>query len=194
MMSRRKEDTCCHTDAHGVMIGLISGAVLGAATAFLLSTKAGETFKENLCEACEDWSEKTKHFTESISENYLGYPKKRPNDHLIKVIGGLAGSILGISALIFLSSDASKALRQQLFHSFESLSAKSQQMAHDFTDRASDTYDQAHDQIESWVKAAREAMHDYNSKYDLSRTLPEKAVYWALVGIKLFQSLKKEGK
>lgn len=194
MMNRRRGDTYCHTDAQGVMIGLISGAVLGAATALLFSTKAGETLKENICEACEDWTEKTKHFTESISENYLGYPKKRSNDHLIKVIGGVAGSILGIAALIFLSSDASKEMKKQLFHSIEILSEKSQQMAHDFSDRASETYDNAHDQIASWVKAAQDAMSYYNAKHDLSHTLPEKALYWALVGIKLFQSLKKEGK
>lgn len=192
-MSRRdEEETLFPSEAQGVVLGLVSGAVLGAAATLLFSTKTGEMIKDNLCDACEGLAEKSKHFTDSLSSKFHNNGR-RSHENLNMAIGGIAGSILGISAILFLSSNASKGLRKQIRHSIEVLSDKGQKMAHHFSDKAHENYENAEDQIASWVETAQEFLGKHNGKHHGEHeSIPEKALHWTLLGIRLYQSLKKE--
>ncbi|KAF3363233.1 hypothetical protein PHSC3_000122 [Chlamydiales bacterium STE3] len=192
MNNRREEGAIGHSEVQGVVFGLVSGAILGAAATLLLSSKTGEAIKDNLSETCGDWSEKTKHFADSLSETFPHTGKKHSSNNLNKIIGGIAGSVLGISAIIFLSSNASKGLRQQLAHTFEILSDKGHEMAHGFSETAHDTCENAEEHLASWAKAAQDAMSYYSKQHEARHSLPEKALYWTLLGIRFLQGLKKE--
>lgn len=189
-MSRRDEELF-PAESQGIAIGLLSGAVIGAAAAIFLSSKTGGQVKAALCEACGDIAERSSHLTDALSEKFT--TRKRSNDNLNMIVGGIAGSILGVTAILFLGSDAARDLRKNVRRSINSLAHKGQEIVSEFSDKAHESYDSAGEQIASWAEAAQEFLGKHQKRsHQEEESFPEKALHWTLLGIRLYQSLKKE--
>lgn len=188
-MTKREESA---SPSHGVLVGLLAGTVVGVVTAALWNNPR---IKDNLSDMYEDASEKIHEFSHQFEKS----PRSPKNLNI--AIGAIAGGILGVSAIIFLTSNSAKGIRQQLAHTFESLTERAQEFAEDVEDGAQNVAETVDDQIKVWVKAVQKFVNILNSpsqtqqihRKNENHTFPpiDKILDWAVIGARLFQSLKK---
>lgn len=186
-----------------ILLGILAGTIVGAIAAAVVNSSKGKEIREDLFDAYNDASKKVssaaQHISEKsheLSDRFLHRNHNMPEKNLNLTIGAIAGGILGISAIVFLSSDSAKGLREQVVHSFECLSDK----AHELEDRAHSTAESLENNISSWVKKVDKLINTFQEKnFNYSKKSAshsdnqplDKILDWAVAAAQLFQSLKK---
>lgn len=184
-----------------ILTGLLVGTIVGAIAAALIGSPKGKEIREDLYHSCADASKKVCNAAQALSEKshdlsdrFLGC-NHRSSHNLNLIIGAVAGGIIGVSAIIFLTSESTKSLRDQVTHSFECISSQ----AKDFEDAAHSTADSLQENAACWVKKVDRLINILNEK-KFSQSKKEDSAYheplnkildWAVVAAQLFQSLKK---
>lgn len=190
-----------HSSGHNqnVLLGVLAGTVIGAITAAVISTK-GKEIKNHLHDAYDYAAEKYADAADSINESAHGisdrfFHKKKPSpDRSNVAIGAVAGGILGISAILYLTSNSSKSLRDRVAHSFENLTDRAhayQDMAHDAVDSVGENISPWLDKIEKLVCAFTDKKISQTKKSLSSNHTIDNILDWALTAAHVFQSLKK---
>lgn len=198
-MTRNHES---HSDeTRNILLAVLAGSVVGALTAAVIGSAKGEALKEELHDVYNLASRKVSNAaqmmgekTHDITDRFLGRPQKH-TDHLNLVIGAIAGGILGVSTIVFLSGKSAKGIRKQAFHSFECLSDK----AHCLEDKLHTTAGKLEENISYWVNKAGKVINAFNEdpgyqskKNGLRNEGPlDKILDWALVAAQVVQSFKK---
>lgn len=207
----RKHSSSRSISNQTIVGGVLIGTVLGAATAFLLSN-SGKNLRKNLSKKCceiseqaqelaEQIAEKSGEFTQDVSDRLFNGTKHRDSNYLNWVIGGLAGGILGISALAFLTNDSAKDARENLLHNFQTWTNKTAKMAGNIGDAAHDVAENFEGKVQNWVHIAQKFIDTLNGQaknaYEKAQFLHveestlDKVIDWAAFGLKLYQNLKK---
>lgn len=198
--------------SNGTIIGgIIVGAALSAATAYLLSNK-GRPLRKSLLEGCnslscqaqdiaEQIAEHSSHFSDEVSRRLFNGTKRRSNDQLNWVIGGLGVAALGITAVAYLSREENHELRDTLLHTFQNLTDKTSEFAGDIQETVHDYAENIEDNVTCWVKRAQRFLDSVNhcaktaaahvGSKSRDDSLIDRAVDWAAFGFKLYQSLKR---
>ncbi len=207
----RKQESF-HVSNQTIVGGVLIGTALGALTAFLMSN-SGRHVRQNLSKMCCDISEqaqdiahhiakKSEEVSEQVSERLFNNGNSRHTpQHLNLIIGSIAGGILGISAIAFLTHDSTKDVRKNLLKNFQSFTNKTYKMADNLEETAHDVAENFEEHVTSWVKTAQKFIDTLNGcaktaceKSHLSEVTDstvDKVVDWASFGIRLYQSLKK---
>lgn len=198
-MTRNHQSTS-HANQN-ILLGVLAGTIVGAIAAAVISSPKGKEIREDLFDAYQDASKKVSSAAQNLSEKSHEFSDRflhrnhRPSENLNLTIGAIAGGVLGISAIVFLTSDSAKGIREQVVHSFECLSDK----AHDFEDMAHSAAESFEGNVASWVKKVDKLINAFNEK-DFSHSKRngtsghqplDKILDWAVVAAQLFQSLKK---
>lgn len=191
-----------HSSGHNqnVLLGVLAGTVIGAITAAVISTK-GKEIRNHLHDAYDYASEKYADAADSINESAHGisdrffHKNKRSANHSNMAIGAIAGGILGISAILYLTTgNSSKSLRDRVAHSFESLTDRAhayQDMAHDAVDSVGENISPWLDKIEKLVCAFTDKKINQTRKNLSNNHTIDNILDWALTAAHVFQSLKK---
>jgi gas vesicle protein len=190
-----------HSSNHNqnVLLGVLAGTVIGAITAAVVSTK-GKEIRNHLNDAMDYASEKYEGAANSINETAHGisdrflhrknHASQRPN----VAIGAIAGGILGISAILYLTGNSSKSLRERVAHSFENLSDRAhsyQEMAHSAVDSVGENISPILDKIEKFICAFTDKKNHRNRKNLSENNTLDNILDWAVVAAQVFQSFKK---
>lgn len=180
---------------HSLLKILAATAVCG-----IIAAVAGKK-KEDLYDVYNNASKKFSHAansfsdrTQDLSERYLG--KTRPsNRNKNLAAGAIAGGLLGLTAMVFLTSDATRKLREQVLHSFESVSNRGRSwtgLAQSAADRWEENVTPWLDKLENLVDALSE--HDFRQVRKngtrISQPL-DKILDWTSLAAQLLHSLKK---
>ena len=195
-MTKREEQEHSGT-SNGLLIGLLAGTVVGVVTAALWNTPKAKNIKDNISTLYDDASEKIQEFSHQIHHE----KSPRSSKNLNIAIGAIAGGILGVSAIYLMTSQSAKGVRQQLAHTFESLTERAQDFADNLENGAQNVTETCDDQIHVWVNAVQKFIDLLNSpsqthhvhRKNENHTFPsiDKILDWAVIGARLFQSLKK---
>lgn len=144
---------------HNILIALLAGSVIGVITAALINSSKGKEIREDLYDAYHDASKKVSNAahkicekSHDISDKFLGEPQKSCQQRNL-AIGAVAGGILGISTILFMTCNSTKGLREQAFHTFECLSDK----AHCLEDKVHSTNDRFEENVSYWINKAEQA-------------------------------------
>jgi gas vesicle protein len=181
-----------------LLFGILAGTVVGAVAAAVVNSQRGRAFREDLYDAYHNASQRVNDAAHSLSEktydlsNRFTHKKHQPADHTNLTIGAIAGGILGISAILFLSSESSKGIRERLAETIETLSDK----AHTFEDMAHDAAENFEDRISPWVHRVESFVNSFNgneckSKKNGINPQFDKILDWAVTAAQVYQSLKK---
>lgn len=183
----------------GLLFGILAAtAAVGGITAALANTKKGREFREDLHDAYNNASKKFTRAANTISEKSLDLSDRYLNGHHRSnkkrnmAIGAITGGLIGLSAMMMLSSKKGKGFREQLIHSFESLADK----AHSFEDMAHSATDSWDENVAPWIEKLTSAIdslneHEYKSSKKSENQPLEKILDWASVAAQIYQSLKK---
>lgn len=192
------------THSQNLLGGLLIGALVGIGGAFLIKSRAGEKIKRDLCDiydgACDkvgnfthDIAEKSEELTHGIKKHFCNNKSSATSKNFL--IGSIAGGVLGISAIAWLTSDMSKGFRKNFCHTFECLTDKTREIADEIEDTTEEVVDNLENRLNGWVKIASKLIHNFSDTThknvkDAHMNL-DKVVDWAVLGIRLFNSLKK---
>lgn len=184
---RRNGESPSFSKKEGLIGIAIVGSLIGAAAAFLLATNSGKKLKNNMREIYNNMSDEVEHFTHKAK-------RKQPRN-LNLIIGGIAGGILGISAIVLFSNkSARRGLRENLAHSVKYLTDKSAEFVEDIEEAAEGTFDNLEERVTPWIKVAQEFVNTVNGSQKSRRhghSTINTVADWAGLGIRLFQNLKK---
>lgn len=183
-----------------LLLGILAGTVVGAIAAAVTCTKKGREFREDLSDAYHNAGKRISNAantfserTHDLSDRYLTRNHRAPN-HTNLAIGAIAGGILGISTIVFLTSDSAKGIRKQMAHTFETMTNK----RHTFEDMAHSAVDRFGENISPWVHKIETVINTLNEigkpskKHAESSHEPlDKILDWASVAAQLYHSLKK---
>lgn len=186
-----------YTNNH-LLFGILAGTVVGAFAAAVVNSKRGREFREDLYDAYHNASQRVSDAAHSLSEKThdfstrFTHKKHEPADRTNLTIGAIAGGILGISAILFLSSESSKGIRDRIADTIETLSDK----AHSFEDMAHDAAESFEDRISPWVHKVETFINSFNGNGYRSRKNGinqqfDKILDWAVTAAQVYQSLKK---
>lgn len=204
----RKQESF-HVSNQTIIGGVLVGTALGALTAFLLSN-SGKHIRQNLAKICCDISEqaqdiaqqiaeKSGEVTQGVSDHLFNGSHHRSPQHLNWIIGSLAGGILGISAIAFLTHESTKDARKNLLKNFQNFTNKTYKMANNLEDTAHEVAEGFEDRVGSLVKTAQKfidtlngcAKNAYAYTQCKNESTLDRVVDWASFGIRLYQNLKK---
>jgi gas vesicle protein len=183
-----------------IMLGILAGTVVGAIAAAVVGTKKGRGFREDLTDAYHNAGKKISNAantfserTHDLSDRYLSRNHRSPNRTNL-AIGAIAGGILGISTIVFLTSDSARGIRKQMVHSFETMTNKRQS----FEDMAHSAVESFGENISPWMHKIETVINTLNEigkpskRHAESSSQPlDKILDWASVAAQLFHSLKK---
>lgn len=183
-----------------ILLGLIAGTVVGAIAAAVANSPRTQEFKEDVADAFNKASKKVSGAVHAISDSsnefsdrFFHRHQHKPNHHL--TIGAIAGGVLGLSTLLFLSSNASKGFRKTIIHSMETMREK----AHPFEDIAHIAAERFGENIAPWMKKVErflsainenEIIHNKKHRSSESPTF-DKILDWAVAAAQTYQSFKK---
>ncbi|HEV8051014.1 MAG TPA: YtxH domain-containing protein [Parachlamydiaceae bacterium] len=198
MTSRNNRNTSNNNQNQNILFGVLAGTLIGAVTAVMMSSK-GKVIRDGLHDAYDYASEKYEDAADSINESAHDISdrflhRKQPSDNTNLAIGAVAGGILGISAIIFLTSNSGKGLREKMVHSFENITDK----AHSYQDMAHSAVDSMEENISPWLNTIEKLVCAFTDKkmkqtkksLSSNNTL-DNILDWAVVAAQVFQSLKK---
>lgn len=187
-----------HNSNYNVLLGILAGGVVGALTAAAVTSRRGRELREELYGAYHDAGKKLSHATHNFTDRAHGFTDKflNRNNHNAKyrnlTIGAVASGILGLSALLYLSSDAGKGVRRKMQHTFQNITD------HSLEDIAHFTIDRVGEKISPWIQKAEkfiDAIHENDSGYSRrssNGTTLDKVLDWAVVAAQTIQSLKNK--
>lgn len=186
---------------NGVLLGILAATVVGGTIAAIAGAKKGMDFSDmsdmyhnatkRISRAANSIGEKT----HDLSDRYLNR-----NHHSTKnrnlAVGAITGGLLGLTAMVFLTSDATKAFREQMLHSFESMSNKGSSSFGNFAHSAADRWEENVtpwlNKIENFVESLNEHESKQTRKNGTHGSQPlDKILDWASVAAQLLHSLKK---
>lgn len=180
-----------------ILLGIAAGTIVGALTAALVSSK-GKEIREGLLDAyhhaghsVQDAVHNFADTSQSFSDRFLQRQRKPSNLNL--TAGAVAGGLLGITAIILLSSKSAKGIRSQFLQSCERLSEK----AHDWEDMAQHAAENLEGYVSPWIKKAQTILTALQEKDDSyfhngKRQKPlDKILDFASAAAQLVQSFKR---
>ncbi len=209
----RRQESYRSISKEKVVGGVLVGAILGAATAFLCSN-SGKRIRQNLASMCSELSEQAQDLAQQVARksedvthdvsDYLFNGHSCDKSHLNLLIGSVAGAILGVSASLYFSHKPHQPdLRHRILHNVHRLTKKSHQLAGDIEHGAHDVAENFEDRVSSWVHVAQKFIDNINgcaedvctkkhSRYheEEDSTL-DKVVDWTAFGLRLYKALKK---
>lgn len=189
---------------NGLTGGILIGTIVGATAALLSNPKARKAIKNQLCTLSENaqdfangMAEKSGVVTQGISDHFFN-KKAAHNQQLNLLIGSIAGGILGISAAVLLSSESAKGACYSLVQGFDTVAQKTKELGENIEEKTHDVVENVEDRICSWVKVAQKFLNNVNGNSSKAKAFGKKegdtfdsVLNWALLGIRLFQGLKK---
>lgn len=206
----RKNGSVRSVSNQTIVGGVLLGTALGAAAAFLFSQR-GKGVRKNLAKMCCDLSDQAQDLAHQVVEksgewshevsDLFGSTNNRSHSQLNWIIGGIAGSVLGLSALVLLTHDSAKDVRQTLLDNVHCWTKKTSKFAGSLGESAHGVAENLEDKVHCWVNVAQKFIDSINGYAktavkkvdeisDGDSTL-DKVVDWAAFGIRLYQSLKK---
>lgn len=197
---KKQKNSSFLSENQALIGGALLGALVGIGGAFLIDSKLGEKVKRGINDFYEDACDKVEDFAEQMAEKSGGIAEevkcrlfnKQRSSKVPLVIGSIAGAILGVTAIAWLTSENSKEFRNNVSHTFESLTDKTREFAENMQDSTEDVVERFGQRCTPWIKIAQKLMGNTNSKKrkNIDVTL-DNAVDWITTGIQLFNSIKK---
>jgi gas vesicle protein len=183
-----------------ILLGLIGGSIVGAIAAVVVNSPKTQEFKEHLVDAFNNASQKVTGAVHTLGESSsqgiserLFHRNQHPSYNRNLTIGAIAGGIIGLSAILFLSSDSGKGIRKQIIHSIDVIREK----AHPFEDIAHIAAEHFGTNIAPWMKkvesflsAINENEYIQHKKYRESPIF-DKIIDWAVTAAKTYEGFKK---
>lgn len=188
------------TLSQGVAGGVLIGTALGALTVFMLNSKTGKKVKDNITDLYGDVAEKAQDWSHNMSEKSQEYAdmlagKKKKNSKNILIVGAIAGGIIGVTAAVLFTTESGKDAKNALLHTFQSLTDKTHNIANNIQNTTQDVVENLEDRVSSWVKIAQKLVKNLDQKvphHEIEEGITiDKVLDWTILGIRLFQSLKK---
>jgi gas vesicle protein len=191
--------------------GVVVGTLLGAATAFFLTSDKNRPLKRELSDIYHQFHDKLNDLAHNLSEKSEGlrqgfsrhYFTKNPNrSRLNLLIGSLAGGVLGASAVFFLTTDSGKDIFEKAIEQVQCLAKKTHEIGEDIQEKTSEVIETFEDRVSTWADAAQNFISKLNgaSKYgkngshhhsSAEKDIVDNVIDWASFGLRLYQSLKK---
>lgn len=184
-----------------LLLGLIGGTIVGAIAAAVVSSPKTQEFKEGLVDAFNNASHKFSGAIESFGDSSShGFSDRffHRNQHIHNrnlTIGAIAGGVLGLSAILFLSSNSGKGVRKQIAYSIDAIREK----AHPFEDIAHLAAERFGTNIAPWMKKVEKFLSAINENDEY---IPQKnrkssenpldtILDWAVTAAQTYKSFKK---
>lgn len=171
-----------------LLVGAAIGGVLGTTSALLMAPKSGRRFRQDICDACEDVSDKTQDVAydmkkkgkawmnsfssqsdwgdtandviENIKEWVGTTDEEMPKDLLV---GGLAGAIVGAVIGLLAAPKSGTRFRQDLADKYEEMSEKAQDAAELLAKRGKTAARNVQSSAEDWLELAQQVLEQIKS-------------------------------
>jgi len=182
-----------------ILIGILAGTVVGAVTAAAICSPKTKELTEDLVDTFERMGKKVSGAAQHLSESAYDLPSrflgnnKQSRSQRNMTIGAIAGGILGLSAIVFLSSRSAKDIRKQIFRTFDVLRSTD----HPFEDIAHFAAERFGNNITPWMKKVEKFLNAINeneyfhSKKQKNNHPFDKILDWAVAAAQTYQSFKK---
>lgn len=187
-----------------ILGGIVLGTLIGVAGAFLYATKAGHDVRENLAETYHTARNKIHDLSDMVVDksDKIIHSKKNSTTPLNFLIGGIAGSLIGMTAAAFLRGNT-KSVGTNILHSFKTFADKADDFLEDTQENVHGVLDTCEDKVSCWINTAKKLIDNINKIADEtdekvhhqsqteSHSTIDKFIDLATIGVQLYQSLKK---
>lgn len=170
------------------MAGAIVGSLLGSVSALLLAPKPGKDLREDICEACDDFSERShdladrgRSFARSLGSQSQQWSCKarrtvdgarrtvkglvgceEEEEHSINgfLIGGVAGAVAGAVIGLLIAPKGGDEFRRDLMRTYEDASERSNAFVDDMARKGKAFAQTSQSKANNWLDLVRELVED----------------------------------